>query len=169
MGKSSRWSKTNSHVLLLLVMICGVSCNQELVFSEYTALKNGIWQQQDKISFEFSAPDTTARHHLFVNIRNDNSYEFSNLFLILQLEAPDGKIVIDTLEYEMALPDGTWLGEGAGSVKENKLWYRENINFQDSGVYTLAIRHAMRRNGDVDGIDQLKGITDIGLQIEKAN
>ena len=69
----------------------------------------------------------------------------------------------------MALPDGQWLGKGAGSVKENKLWYKENISFPESGVYTLHIRHAMRRNGEVEGLALLKGITDVGLQIEKAN
>lgn len=169
MIKSSRWSKISNPIFPILVIICCISCNQGLVFSEYVALPNGIWQQQDTISFEFSTPDTTTQHDLFLNIRNDNSYAFSNLFLIVQLEAPDGKIAVDTLEYEMALPDGTWLGEGAGSIKESKLWYKENINFSDSGVYTLEVRHAMRRNGNVEGIAELKGITDIGLQIEKAN
>ena len=166
---SSGRSKINSFFVLSLMATCCISCNQGLVFSEYVALENGIWKRQNTISFAFSELDSTARHDLFLNIRNDNNYEFSNLFLILQMETPDGIVTVDTLEYEMALPDGSWLGEGSGSVKENKLWYKENISFPKSGVYTLNIRHAMRRNGTVEGIDNLEGVTDVGLQIEKAN
>jgi gliding motility-associated lipoprotein GldH len=77
--------------------------------------------------------------------------------------------VRDTLEYEMAKPDGQWLGTGYGSLKENKLWYKENVVFPSSGVYTLEISHAMRKNGQVDGIVELEGITDVGYLIEKSN
>jgi len=67
----------------------------------------------------------------------------------------------------MANADGTWLGKGYGSIKENKLWYKENINFPVTGVYTVRIEHAMRKNGTVDGIVELPGIIDVGVEIEK--
>jgi gliding motility-associated lipoprotein GldH len=67
----------------------------------------------------------------------------------------------------MATPEGEWLGQGYGSVKENKLWYKENIFFPVKGVYTLDISHAMRQNGKADGIQELQGITDVGFEIEK--
>ncbi|MGB5429116.1 MAG: gliding motility lipoprotein GldH, partial [Eudoraea sp.] len=35
------------------------------------------------------------------------------------------------------------------------------------GVYTLQISHAMRKNGNADGIMELEGITDVGFLIEK--
>ncbi len=158
-----------NRLLLLILCFSVISCNKSRVFSDYEALDNGIWNSTDTISFQFADLDSTVAHHLFLNVRNDNSYEFSNLFLILHLEYPDGNTAVDTLEYEMALPDGNWLGEGSGSVKESKLWYKENISFSESGVYTLSVRHAMRRNGSVDGIASLKGITDVGLEIEKVN
>ena len=119
------------------------------------------------ISFEWEALDTITKHHLFLNVRNDERFEFSNLFLITELEAPGGHTVMDTLEYEMALPSGEWLGKGMGSLKESKLWYKENIDFQESGVYKVCVLHAMRKNGAVEGIEELIGITDVGIQIEK--
>jgi gliding motility-associated lipoprotein GldH len=67
----------------------------------------------------------------------------------------------------MAQPTGEWLGKGVGSVKENKLWYKENIVFPQSGVYKVNVFHAMRKNGEVDGLHELDGITDVGLEIEK--
>ena len=155
-------------VLVLVLFVVG-SCNENLLHSEYHALNNGVWKKEDSVQFQFEVTDTILKHNLFLNVRNNEQYEFSNLFLILELEAPNGNTVVDTLEYEMALASGEWLGEGMGSVKESKLWYKENIDFEDSGVYNVNVQHAMRKNGEVDGLENLLGITDIGLQIEKAN
>ncbi len=131
-------------------------------------MNNGKWEMDEVLDFEFSQLDSVPAHNMFINIRNDNTFQFSNLFLITELEYPDGKTVRDTLEYKMAEPTGEWLGKGLGSIKENKLWYRENIVFPDSGVYKLRVTHAMRKNGEVDGIYILDGITDVGLEIEKS-
>ncbi|MEM9647583.1 MAG: gliding motility lipoprotein GldH [Bacteroidota bacterium] len=152
----------------LVLLLCLASCNSNLVFSDYVPVGNGKWEIDKTMDFEFSQLDSVQNHHMFISIRNDNTFEFSNLFLITELEHPDGNTIKDTLEYKMAEPTGEWLGKGVGSIKENKLWYRENIVFPDSGVYKLRVAHAMRKNGEVDGVHILKGITDVGLEIEKS-
>ncbi|MCX2718610.1 gliding motility lipoprotein GldH [Lentiprolixibacter aurantiacus] len=152
--------------VLLIFLLLFAACNSNLVFSEYQANSGGIWSKEDVKEFIFTEEDTISRFNLFINIRNDNQYPFSNLFLITDLNFPDGTVVRDTLEYEMALPDGKWLGKGYGSLKENKLWYKENIVFPLRGVYTLKVAHAMRQNGTVEGVTELEGITDVGFQIE---
>ncbi|AWX44604.1 Gliding motility lipoprotein GldH [Flagellimonas maritima] len=139
-----------------------------MVFSDYTAIDNGQWTMDNALTFNFSELDSVQPHNMFINIRNDNTFQFNNLFLITELEYPDGNTTKDTLEYKMAKPSGEWLGKGFGSIKENKLWYQEKIVFRDTGVYKVNIVHAMRKNGDVDGIHILDGITDVGLEIEKS-
>jgi gliding motility-associated lipoprotein GldH len=87
------------------------------------------------------------------------------------MDYPNGKIEKDTLEYKMAEPNGKLLGTGFTDVKENKLWYKgykEPFVFKEKGEYKINIQHAMRQNGQVKGIDNLEGITDIGFRIEKA-
>ena len=153
---------------VLGLVVAMVSCNDELVLSEYKATDGGSWNKDNTISFSFSEMDTLQRHNLFISIRNDATYPYSNLFLIAELESPTGETVKDTLQYRMALPDGTWLGKGFGSMKENKLWYKENIIFPTSGVYHVRLSQAMRKNGSVNGVVNLKGITDVGLEIEKS-
>lgn len=145
------------------------SCNENLVKSEFQATQNGTWNKDSIYQFSFSEIDTVQKHHMFITVRNDASFPYNNLFLIAELEFPSGETVKDTLEYEMALPDGTWLGKGYGSIKENKLWYKENIVFPTSGVYNLSLSHAMRRNGSVNGVESLQGVTDVGFEIEKSN
>ncbi len=156
---------SKSWVLIFLLLLIA-ACNSNLIFSEFQANSGGNWSREDVKEFIFTKEDTISRFNLFINIRNDNQYAFSNLFLITDLNFPDGTVVRDTLEYEMALPDGKWLGKGYGSLKENKLWYKENIVFPLPGVYTLKVAHAMRQNGTVEGVSELEGITDVGFQIE---
>jgi len=156
-------------LLVLLLFVLAASCGDGLVKSEFQSTDNAMWAKDNLIEFVFSEMDTLQKHDMFINVRNDNSFPYNNLFLIANLEFPDGESVTDTLEYEMALPDGTWLGKGQGSIKENKLWYKENIVFASSGVYTLRITHAMRKNGDVNGVINLEGVTDVGFEIVKSN
>ena len=155
------------NILILLLMVGSfVSCDNSLKFSRYKATTNGNWSKDDIVSFELTELDTISAHNVFIMIRNDNTYPYSNLFLIAQMTTPDQTVIRDTIEYEMAAPDGRWLGKGAGSIHENKLWYREKIVFTPPGVYTIEISHAMRQNGKVEGIDNLIGITDVGIEIE---
>lgn len=150
-----------------MLLLALASCDSTLVKSEYRATDNGYWDKDMVMKFSFSELDSIQKHDMYINIRNDDNFPYNNLFLIAEMAFPTGEIVTDTLEYEMAMPDGTWLGKGYGSIKENKLWYKENIVFPTSGVYTLQISHAMRKNGKVNGIVNLEGITDVGFEIVK--
>ena len=154
--------------VVLTFIILLFSCNDALVLSEYQATDNGSWNKDNIIEFAFSEMDTLQRHNLFITVRNDANYRYSNLFVIAELEAPTGVTVKDTLQYQMALPDGTWLGKGYGSMKENKLWYKENMVFPTSGEYKIRLSQAMRKNGRVNGVANLKGVTDVGFEIEKS-
>lgn len=163
--------KTTSWLLLALVSLFVVtSCDSKAVYDEYKSIPNK-WHKDSVASFNFKAPDTVKNYNLYVNLRNTNDYKFSNLFLIVELNYPNGKAVKDTLEYKMAAPNGELLGTGFSDIKENKLWYRgykSSFRFSETGDYKVNIQHAMRKNGDVNGVLNLEGITDIGFRVEHA-
>ena len=143
------------------------ACDDTLVYSKYRVTSSGSWSKDDIKEFEIGEMDSIAPHDIFILIRNDNTYPFSNLFLIAELTTPEAEVVRDTLEFEMAQPDGKWLGKGFGSVYENKLWYKENVVFSSPGVYRIELSHAMRQNGKVEGVNNLTGITDVGIEVER--
>ncbi len=62
---------------------------------------------------------------------------------------------------------GMFLGNGFSELKENKLFYKERKVFPVSGNYSLTIRHAMRKNGELKAIERLDGVRDVGFSIEK--
>ncbi|MCP4977090.1 MAG: gliding motility lipoprotein GldH [Maribacter sp.] len=156
-------------LLSIVVITLLVSCDDSIIKTGFQATDNGSWNKDNIVEFNFSDLDTIQNHHIYINVRNDNTFPYSNLFLIAELNYPNGETVTDTLEFMMAQPDGTWLGKGYGSIKENKLWYKENIVFPSSGVYTLRLSHAMRKNGNVDGVINLEGVTDVGYEIVESN
>ncbi|AIY12661.1 gliding motility lipoprotein GldH [Cellulophaga baltica] len=155
------------YLFCFLSLVLLASCDTTTVSSEYKSTPNGSWDKDDIKEFQITELDSTQHYDIFINLRNDEKYAYSNIFLIAELEYPNGASVKDTLEYEMTLPDGHWLGKGSGSIKESKLWYKENIVLPVKGVYNLKIAHAMRKNGRVEGIVDLEGITDVGYKIEK--
>jgi len=155
-----------SFLLILLLATVFIGCDKNRVFDEYKSLPNQ-WNKDSILTFTLKNIDTLQSYNLFINVRNNNDLEYSNLYLISEIQFPQGKVITDTLEYEMAAPSGKWLGEGFGDVKENKLWYKEQVTFPESGKYKVSLQHAMRKNGNEKGIENLKGITEIGFRIEK--
>lgn len=153
-----------SFIFLLANLYCACDKKQVLDVYENTGAS---WSEKKIISIDFKAPDTTKFYDLILNVRNNKDYEFSNLFLIVALENANGDLKVDTLEYEMTKPDGTFLGKGFSDIKENKLLYKENHRFDTLGNYQIRIEQAVRSRGSIVGEEPLAGITDVGFRIEK--
>lgn len=161
--------KTNkiNNIILVFVALCIISCDSKREYDSFVSIDNNSWKKVNAVSFQFEIKDTINQKDLFLNVRNNQKYSYSNLFLITTLNFPNGKKVVDTLEYEMTDNSGRFLGKGFTEIKENKLFYKENVVFPMSGEYEVSIVQAMRENGEINGIESLEGITDIGFRIEK--
>jgi len=160
-------NRTNLLRWFFWLFLLAASCNSNRVFDEYKSLKNHQWPLNNSIDFEFLITDTISKNNLYFNLRNNNQYEFSNLYIITHIDFPNGKKFVDTLQYEMTDKNGKFLGVGISEVKHSRLLFKENIVFPQSGDYKVSIRQAMRKNGSIAGIQELNGITDFGLRIEK--
>jgi len=158
--------RNNLSYFFLIFLFGFTSCDSNRVFDEYKTIPNS-WHKDSVVEFNITPPDTIKQYNLFLNVRNTSDYKYSNLFLIVEMNFPNGKVLKDTLEYIMAKPNGEFLGTGFSDLKENKLFYKEGVVFEESGDYKVNIQHAMRENGSIKGIEDLEGITDVGFRIEK--
>jgi len=156
----------NRFLIVLGFLFLMFSCNDKTDFNQYKSVDVQGWKANEKVFFEFEVTDTISQKNLFINIRNNNDYEFSNLYLISELSFPNGTVIVDTLQYEMADETGRFLGSGFSEIKDNTLFYKEKKTFPVSGKYIFNVRHAMRKNGEINPIEFLKGIKDIGFSIE---
>ena len=156
--------RIKNSALLLLVVALFFSCDKKRAFDQYKSV-GGAWHKDSIVTFDLPELDSTKRYNLFVNLRANNDYPFNNLFLIVAIERPNGFTKVDTLEYQMANPDGSLLGDGFTDLKESKLVYKDKVRFK--GKYKVYIKQTVRENGKVPGVKALQGITDVGFRIEK--
>ena len=153
--------------LIIGFLLLLISCNSNEIYNQYQPIEGYQWFSENKIQFLINNTDTISSKNVFINIRNNKDYPFSSIYLIGNIEFPSGTKVIDTLEYEMTDAQGNWLGTGFTDVKENKLFYKENVVFKEKGDYNFSIQQVTRSINDVEGKKTLLGITDVGLSIEK--
>ena len=153
---------SSAKIIGTLCLLLGViSCDSNKVFEAYVEVDNANWEKENSAKFEFTAKDTTHAHNLYINVRNTGDYSYSNLYLFVTMKGPDGSVVKDTVNCILADNRGRWLGRGVGDLWDLRMPYIGGFKFAHTGNYTVLLEQAMRvENG-------LKGITDIGLRVEK--
>jgi gliding motility-associated lipoprotein GldH len=134
------------------------SCDDKLVFEENRAIPESMWAADEPMLFEFDITDTVRLHDFFINLRNGEEYPYSNLFLFVEMEFPNGKKAVDTLDCPLADASGRWYGSGLGRLFDQRVLYRSRVRFPLVGHYRVDIYQAMREK-------ELKGIHDIGFRV----
>ena len=139
-----------------------VSCDSNRVYEEYTEIPDNTWNNKNKVKFEFEISDTTTLHNVYINVRHASHYQYNNLWIFVKSSAPNGKTDIDTVECLLADKTGKWIGDGLGDIWDLQIPWKMNVRFPVSGKYIVEYEQAMR-------VDDLPGIMDIGLRVEKAD
>lgn len=144
----------------LLVLVV-TACDSNRYFEENVSIPNATWQAENSLEFKPTINSKATPFNCFVTLRNSGDYSYSNLFLFLEITNPKGKIARDTLELFLADRTGKWLGSGLGDLYYNKVLFKKQVLFEDTGTYTFRFEQGMRST-------QIMGITDFGLRIETA-
>ncbi|MGE0568883.1 MAG: gliding motility lipoprotein GldH [Bacteroidia bacterium] len=139
-----------------------VSCNRNIVFTEYKEINNQEWFAKNPVQFEVQIEDNINFHNISLKIRHADSYPYSNLFLFVSTSYPDGKTLIDTMEVILANNKGEWMGNGTGDIFDYKIPIKKNVRFPQTGKYLFSFQQAMRT-------DPLPLIMDVGFEVEKSN
>ncbi|MDR0385161.1 MAG: gliding motility lipoprotein GldH [Prevotellaceae bacterium] len=147
---------------LFLITLFLYSCtDKSSVWRQDTVIASCRWNKDSLLKFIIPAEDTVSWYSLSVSLRNRTDYSFQNLYLFLNIEAPNGNTYTDTLNFILAHDDGHWTGSGRAYSKyrENVFPYREYIRFPEKGNYSVTLRHGMRK-------DNLEGIFSVGLALK---
>jgi gliding motility-associated lipoprotein GldH len=147
-----------SIVISCLVVLCLTACDSKMVFEESRPIANHTWKVNQPVKLEFEVKDTTAFHNFYITVRNGEDYEYSNLFVFVEMEFPNGKKSVDTVECTLADPTGKWYGDGVGSIYSSRIFYKGDRRFPLSGRYKVNIHQGMRE-------EDLKGVYDVGFRL----
>ena len=151
----SKVAKTISLVIMALLTACNSA-----YFDKRYVIDEAKWEMSDKAVFDVSIDDTASTYLFGIEIRHLENYRYSNLFMFMRTEMPDGNVTRDTIECVLAMPDGRWLGKHSGSMCDAKILLNDKLKFPSTGNYRFILEQAMRDT-------TLKGISDVGIIIDK--
>ncbi len=150
--------------ILALILFLGtflfLGCNKQDVFFEYHSIPKFIWNQDFVTNINYEIDDTIQGYNSYIHIRHNDEYPYQNLWLVLEEKLDSVIVSKDTLQIVLADKYGKWLGSGVGAIREISIPYKQDFLFAKSGNYELFITHMMKT-------DNLEGIQDVGLRIEK--
>lgn len=153
-------NKRLKHILSILVgAFLMASCSGNAVYEESKSIADNLWDSEDIKTFSYEAEDTISPMAIFVNLRTTVDYQYSNIYVFLYSEFPNGTTDKDTLEFLLAENDGKWRGENSGTIVEFSGLIAAGGRFSTQGTYTFQIQHAMREK-------QLPEVIDVGMRIE---
>lgn len=145
--------------VFISILLGIISCSQKEIFFNYHSFSNAEWNREDTAVFNVKIEDNSRPYNVSIELRNNNDYPFSNIWLFVDYKMPDGKSRTDTVGVDLADVYGKWYGKGL-SLYNLSIPYETAILFPDTGTYVYSIRQGMREN-------PLKGISDIGLRVSK--
>lgn len=153
--------KILTFITSLLIIITLNSCgDKNVIFDKSVIIPNASWNCQEFPFFEVTIDDTLSNYSFYFNIRHLENYRYSNFYMFLHTTFPNGNQTHDTIECILAYPDGRWVGDGSGSMRNSKILLNDRLRFPLAGDYRFEIEQAMRDT-------TLKGISDVGLRFEK--
>ena len=74
----------NRIFLFSMAFLLLASCGENIQYSEYETLPQG-WSADKPIAFRYQATDTLQKHNLFIMLRNNHDYPYSNIFHITKM------------------------------------------------------------------------------------
>lgn len=151
-------------VVTVIFVLCAVvlaSCTSGVVYSKYQNFEKNEWFAKNKAVFEMEVNDGNSLNDISLLIRHADAYPYSNLFLFLTTQYPDGKKITDTLECILANNKGEWQGKGSGEIFDITIPLKKNVRFPLTGKYVFTFEQAMRT-------DPLPYIMDFGMEVKKS-
>jgi gliding motility-associated lipoprotein GldH len=154
------FNKLQVSLIIIFFAIIFFSCDDNHIYEKYKKIPSYIWNYNEPVPFEFYLRDTNSLYNIYLNIRNSGIYPYNNIWIIAQRQDATGQISKKRYEFILANPDGSWMGNGLGDIIDNRFILEERIKLKQAGEYLYSFHQEMR-------VDNLPGIMDVGLEVEK--
>ena len=161
--------------VLSMLGICGLSsCSVDpnVVLDQFVAQDDKTWSWKDVQSFDFEIGEGDYYYNVNIQLRISGQFAYSNLWMVYRLDLQDslkaGQLSelssksVGAKQFQGILADetGRWLGEGKGNLRVYSFPVVQRAILRP-GKYRFLLRQNVR-------VDDLFGVSDIGLKVEKA-
>ncbi len=149
---------------ITLLTLLFSQCKPIDLFERTVDIPNQAWKSDFNPSFSFEIKDTNVLYEASLILRHTDAYPFNNIWLSIQVEAPDTLYTFRT-EQRLGSNEQGWLGTGMNDVFEHRLPLNaalENagVSFRRAGTYTFRLTQLMRE-------DPLPHVLQTGIRVER--
>lgn len=145
--------------VFLGVLISLQSCVDNAIVDNFFTIPNQHWTYAQPIKTAVGITNPEKGYNIYINLRHTDAYKYANIWFKVSIISPDKKKETKRVEFNLASPDGAWLGTTAGNLFTCQLPYKQNFKFTQKGKYLIIVEQNMRDN-------PLDGVNDLGLRVE---
>ena len=150
-------------IVMMGLLLC--SCDESRLFEEYRDFDDRLWLVSDQPKFDFLIDDTVSAYSLYCNVRNVESYPYSDFRYTYYFTDSTGATTLGKklmIQYLFDKKTGEPFGEsGLGDIYEHQFVMMKDLKFKKRGMYSVRFEQFMRT-------DSLRGILAIGLRVERS-
>jgi len=142
-----------------IVLLFSTSCDTDVLYENNIRLDSESWNQENKLEFDVNIQDTTLPYDFYLNLRHNNDYMYSNLFLFIDTYYPTYCVGPDTIKSL----NGTF-SDGSGPLNnyENNMscsWLIDPQSIMDSVSFISLEFNRLNTEEGVDNISIYDGPT----------
>ena len=108
--------KLSTSLLLGMLVLFLASCGKQPFYEKAYSFSGREWKQDVKPKYEVVFTTIDPLYDFTVSLRTSTDYKYSNLWIFMKTETPDGTIAREPFEIQITNPDGSWIGEKSGSI-----------------------------------------------------
>lgn len=146
--------------LVIICMVIFSSCDPGRLYEENKNIEGKAWYYKNLIPFDMQVKDTTGFYNVYVNVRVDANYKYSNIFMWVHVLNPQRNADKRRIEIKLADERGKWLGSGLGDLYDYQFPVLQKIKFPQSGFYRFELEQNMRD-------DTLMHVRAVGVRVEE--
>lgn len=149
------------HSLLILLAILLFSCgNKPRIYEEVHKIKEQTWIYSDSLDYTFNIQDTSHIYGMGIVVQFSENYPYENIYTRIKTILPNGDVRDNLFSIELQKPEKRRSLTCSSKYCTIDVFLQAPLKFIDTGDYTIRIFQFTRD-------DSLKGISNVGLYVEK--
>ena len=150
--------------VLITFFVLFLSCKgEDTLYSSHIETK-GAWLKNKPVKASLEINEGPIDIYLILKLNED--YPFSNIYLISSISNPDLKIT-DTIYFKFDYSENKSLLSRQMRIKTFKIPIYKNMNLNEKT--SVEISHAVRFIDSTEPVMKLEGILDVGILVNKSN
>ena len=154
--------KTLLRTFCIVILTSCILCSRTTIdlYEKAVTIPKHQWSSSFKPSFDFTIKDTSAPYRLFLILRDNEKYNFYNIFVNVYVKGP-GQDSVQKIQQDLVLATNEkgWLASAMDDIYEHRIQLGTEQSLK-AGNYTFTIEQIMRE-------DPLENVLNVGLRIEK--